>query len=101
MPPRHFEAIIFSAKAAAAAFFAVMCYIFSNLPGAVWAAISAVLVTQTSLHSSWKASLTRVIANLVGAIWRRGVESRHRPPAVGDGHRRHVHWPCLLYSKGR
>jgi uncharacterized membrane protein YgaE (UPF0421/DUF939 family) len=68
MPPRHFEAIIFSANATTAAVFAVMYYVFFNLPGAVWAVISAVLVTQTSSHSSWKVSLTRVIANLVGAL---------------------------------
>jgi uncharacterized membrane protein YgaE (UPF0421/DUF939 family) len=39
------------------------------LPGAPWvAAVSAVLVTQPSLHSSFKASLMRVIANLAGAF---------------------------------
>jgi uncharacterized membrane protein YgaE (UPF0421/DUF939 family) len=68
MPPRHFEAIIFSAKAATAAVVALLCSDFFNLPEAVWAAMSAVLVTQPSLHSSWKASLTRMIANLAGAF---------------------------------
>jgi hypothetical protein len=34
MPPRHFEAIIFSATAATAAVFAMMYYVFFNLPGA-------------------------------------------------------------------
>ena len=46
MQPRHFEAVIFSAKAATA----------------------AVLVTQPNLHSTFQASLMRVIANLAGAF---------------------------------
>ena len=33
----------------------------------MWAAISAVIVTQPSLHPSVRASLMRVIANLIGA----------------------------------
>ena len=69
MQPRHFEAIIFSAKAAVAAVVAVLCYEFIKLPGAPWvAAVSAVLVTQPNLHSSLQASLLRVIANLAGAF---------------------------------
>ena len=48
---------------------AALCYQFFDLPGAPWvAAVSAVLVTQPSLHSSFKASLMRVIANLAGAF---------------------------------
>lgn len=69
MQSRHFEAIIFSAKAAMAAVIAVLGYEFVNLPGAPWvAAVSAVLVTQPNLHSSFQASLMRVIANLAGAF---------------------------------
>jgi uncharacterized membrane protein YgaE (UPF0421/DUF939 family) len=69
MQPRHFEAIIFSAKAAAAAVVAALLYKFFQLPGAPWvAAVSAVLVTQPDLHSSFKASLLRVAANLAGAF---------------------------------
>jgi uncharacterized membrane protein YgaE (UPF0421/DUF939 family) len=69
MQPRHFEAIIFSAKAATATVVAVLCYDWSRLPGTAWvAAVSAVVVTQPSLHSSFKASLMRVIANLAGAF---------------------------------
>jgi uncharacterized membrane protein YgaE (UPF0421/DUF939 family) len=69
MQPRHFEAVIFSVKAAVAAVVAARLHEFFNLPGAPWvAAVSAVLVTQTSLHSSLKASLMRVIANLAGAF---------------------------------
>jgi uncharacterized membrane protein YgaE (UPF0421/DUF939 family) len=69
MQPRHFEAIIFSAKAAVAAVIAALLYGLFELPGAPWvAAVSAVLVTQPSLHSSLKASLLRVTANLAGAF---------------------------------
>ncbi|HEY4951840.1 MAG TPA: aromatic acid exporter family protein, partial [Verrucomicrobiae bacterium] len=69
MQSRHFEAIIFSVKAAVAAVVAALLYEFFDLPGAPWvAAVSAVLVTQPSLHSSLKASLFRVIANLAGAF---------------------------------
>jgi len=69
MQSRHFEAIVFSVKAAIAAVVAALLYEFFDLPGAPWvAAVSAVLVTQPSLHSSLKASLFRVIANLAGAF---------------------------------
>src|SRR5471032_589953 len=70
MQPRHFEAIIFSAKAAVAAVIAALCFKFSgHLPGAPWvAAFSAVLVTQPDLHSSFQASFMRVVANLAGAF---------------------------------
>ena len=69
MQPRHFEAVIFSCKAASAALIAALAYKFHELPGAPWvAAVSAVLVTQPNLHSSFKASLLRVIANLAGAF---------------------------------
>jgi uncharacterized membrane protein YgaE (UPF0421/DUF939 family) len=69
MQARHFEAIIFSAKAAVATVAAALCYQSFQLPGAPWvAAVSAVLVTQPDLHSSFKASFMRVIANLAGAF---------------------------------
>jgi uncharacterized membrane protein YgaE (UPF0421/DUF939 family) len=69
MQPRHFEAVIFSAKAAVAAVIGALCYKFFDLPGAPWvAAVSAVLVTQPSLHSSFQASFMRVVANLAGAF---------------------------------
>src|SRR5277367_5093801 len=69
MQPRHFEAVIFSAKAAVATVVAALCYQFFQLPGAPWvAAVSAVLVTQPDLHSSFQASLMRVVANLAGAF---------------------------------
>jgi uncharacterized membrane protein YgaE (UPF0421/DUF939 family) len=69
MQSRHFEAIIISAKAAVASVVAALCYKLFQLPGAPWvAAVSAVLVTQPDLHSSFKASLMRVVANLAGAF---------------------------------
>jgi uncharacterized membrane protein YgaE (UPF0421/DUF939 family) len=69
MQPRHFEAVIFSTKAAVAAVAAVLCYEFIRLPGAPWvAAVSAVLVTQPNLHASFQASFMRVVANLAGAF---------------------------------
>ena len=68
MKPRHLEAVIFSLKAAIAAVAAVVCYEDFNLPGAGWAAISAVLVIQPTLHLSFKASSIRIIANLAGAF---------------------------------
>ena len=66
-PATHFEALIFSAKAAVAAVAAVLLYGLTDMPGGVWAAVSAVIVTQPSMHPSVKASLMRVIANLIGA----------------------------------
>lgn len=68
MQPRHFEAVIFSAKATVAAVVAALVYRLLALPGLPWvAAVSAVLVTQPNLHSSLKASSMRVVANLAGA----------------------------------
>jgi uncharacterized membrane protein YgaE (UPF0421/DUF939 family) len=69
MQPRHFEAIIFSAKATVAAVIPALLYELFELPGAPWvAAVSAVLVTQADLHSSLKMSLMRATANLAGAF---------------------------------
>ncbi|HEY4415007.1 MAG TPA: FUSC family protein [Verrucomicrobiae bacterium] len=69
MPSRHLEAIIFSVKATVGTVVAVLAYKFCDLPGAPWvAAVSAVLVTQADLHSSFKASSLRVLANLAGAF---------------------------------
>jgi uncharacterized membrane protein YgaE (UPF0421/DUF939 family) len=69
MQPRHFEALIFSTKAAVTTVVAALCYKLFQLPGAPWvAAVSAVLVTQPDLHSSFKASFMRVVANLAGAF---------------------------------
>ncbi|HUB87908.1 MAG TPA: FUSC family protein [Verrucomicrobiae bacterium] len=69
MQPRHLEAVIYSTKAAASALAGVVSYQLAHLPGSPWvAAVSAVIVTQTSLHSSLKASLMRVAANLAGAF---------------------------------
>ena len=69
MQTHHFEAIVYSLKAAVATVAAALIYDYVRLPGAAWvAAVSAVLVTQPNLHSSFKASLLRVIANLAGAF---------------------------------
>jgi uncharacterized membrane protein YgaE (UPF0421/DUF939 family) len=69
MQPRHSEAILYSVKAAVGTVAAALAYKFFDLPGAPWvAAVSAVLVTQPDLHSSWKASSLRVAANLTGAV---------------------------------
>jgi uncharacterized membrane protein YgaE (UPF0421/DUF939 family) len=39
-----------------------------NQSGAIWASVSAVIVTQTRLHPSIQASLLRIGANLIGAV---------------------------------
>ena len=69
LPPKttFIDAFFFSAKAAISGVVAVLCFDFWHLQGAMWAAISAVIVTQPSLHPSMRASLMRVIANLIGA----------------------------------
>jgi uncharacterized membrane protein YgaE (UPF0421/DUF939 family) len=66
--PAHINAFIFSVKAAAAAVVSVVCFDRTHLPGTAWAAVSAVIVTQPGLHPSVKASMVRVIANLIGAF---------------------------------
>ncbi len=66
-PASNLDALIFSAKAAVAAVAAVLLFGLTGLTGGVWAAVSAVIVTQPSMHPSVKASLMRVIANLIGA----------------------------------
>jgi uncharacterized membrane protein YgaE (UPF0421/DUF939 family) len=63
----HFDALIFSAKASVSALIALLLFRLTGRPGEVWAAVSAVIVTQPSLHPSLRASLTRIIANLIGA----------------------------------
>jgi uncharacterized membrane protein YgaE (UPF0421/DUF939 family) len=69
MQTRHFQAVIYSTKTALASVAAALVYDHVRLPGSAWvAAVSAVLVTQPSLDSSFRASLLRVIANLAGAF---------------------------------
>jgi uncharacterized membrane protein YgaE (UPF0421/DUF939 family) len=69
MQARHLDAFALSLKAALSAVVTVLAYDFLRIPGtATWAAISAVLVVQPGLHPSLKASLIRVVANLIGAI---------------------------------
>ena len=64
----HRDALVFACKAAVSAIVAVVVFNITGLPGSVWAAVSAVIVTQPTLHPSVKASLTRVVANLIGAF---------------------------------
>jgi len=66
-PPTFIEALFYSGKAAISGVLAVLCFDFLHLQGAMWAAISAVIVTQPGLHPSVRASLMRVIANIIGA----------------------------------
>ena len=47
---------------------AVVLFRFFGLPGPVWAAVSAVIVTEPNLHPSVKSASYRVIANLIGAF---------------------------------
>ena len=83
MQTRHFEAIIFSAKAAVASVVAALGYKCFQLPGAMWvAAVSAVLVTQPDLHTSFKASLMRVVANLAGAFGGAALLAATRQPIL-------------------
>ena len=64
----NLDAAIYSLKAAVAAVLAFICFDQFHLPGAIWAPVSAVIVTQAKLHPSWQASLLRVAANLIGAF---------------------------------
>lgn len=66
IPP--LDAFVFAAKAATAAVTAYLLYErLLTIPGAIWAAVSAVLVSQPTLHPSLRASLARCVANLIGA----------------------------------
>ena len=94
MPSRHSEAIIFSVKAMVGTVVAALSYKFFDLPGAPWvAAVSAVLVTQPNLHSSLKASMLRVTANVAGAFGGAVLLAITRQPiaAMAIGH---PHDPC-------
>ena len=83
MPPRHFEAIIFSIKAAVSAVAGALAYDALHLPGGPWvAAVSAVLVTQPDLHASLKISLLRVLANLFGAFGGAALSVIIAPPVL-------------------
>ena len=86
-PTSSFDALIFSAKAAVSAVAAVLLFGLTGLAGGVWAAVSAVIVTQPSMHPSVRASLTRVIANLIGASVGAiiGLALRYELPALAVG----------------
>src|SRR5690348_6754911 len=86
MQTRHFEAVVFSAKAAGSALAGAFVYKFIALPGAPWvAAVSAVIVVQPNLHSSLRASLLRMVANLAGAFGGAAFSFLFRQPLVAMG----------------
>jgi len=60
--------MVFSSKAAVSAVAGMLCASYLHVPGLIWAPVSAVIVTQAKLHPSYQASLTRVVANLIGAF---------------------------------
>jgi uncharacterized membrane protein YgaE (UPF0421/DUF939 family) len=68
MKEESWASFVFSAKAAVAAVTGYGIMIALHWPGAAWAAVSALLVIQPSLHPSWQASLLRCQANLLGAL---------------------------------
>lgn len=61
-------AILFSFRAAVSAVAAVLVFDLFGWSGAVWAAVSAVIVTQPGMNPSIKASMTRITANVIGAL---------------------------------
>lgn len=65
---RDGEALAFSIKAAVAGVLAVLLFGFTGMPGGIWAAVSAVIVTEPSMHPSVRTSTMRVTANLIGAV---------------------------------
>jgi uncharacterized membrane protein YgaE (UPF0421/DUF939 family) len=68
MSARNLAALAFSIKAAISAVVAYYAFGLFNLPGIIWAPVSAVIVIQTDLNPSFKASLLRVAANLIGGF---------------------------------
>ncbi len=61
-------AFIYTCKAAVAAALTLgFCALFGQ-PWAAWAAVSALIVIQPSLHTSLRASVVRVAANLIAAV---------------------------------
>src|SRR6266567_501885 len=62
------EAFIYTCKAAVAAALAILLCELFKLPWGVWAAVSALIVIQPSLHPSLRASVVRVVANLIAAF---------------------------------
>ena len=64
----HFDVIYCTSKAAISAVLAVLLFAITGWRGTIWAAISAVIVTELHIDPSLKAALTRVTANLIGAF---------------------------------
>lgn len=67
-PTSTLAAFIYTCKAAVAAALAILVCESFSLPWGVWAAVSALIVIQPSLHPSLRASLVRVVANLIAAF---------------------------------
>lgn len=68
MQNEHLDALIFSCKAAVSAVVADLAFGLFHLGGVIWAPISAVIVTQPTMHPSIRASFMRVGANMIGAF---------------------------------
>jgi len=62
------SAFLYTCKAAVAATLAILLCDLFQLPWAVWAVVSALIVIQPSLHPSLRASVVRVVANLIAAV---------------------------------
>lgn len=64
-----FEALLFSLRAAIAGVIALYAYEYlTGLPGAAWAAVSAVIVLDPQLRVSLRVGIIRCAANLAGAL---------------------------------
>jgi len=62
------DAFLYTCKAAVAAVVAYLLCRALSVPGEVWAAVSALIVIQPTLHPSLRASIIRVAANCIAAV---------------------------------
>jgi uncharacterized membrane protein YgaE (UPF0421/DUF939 family) len=60
-------AVVFAAQAASCAIVVPALFRMTHMPGVTWALVSSVLVLQPGLQLSISASLTRFVANMLGA----------------------------------
>ncbi len=65
---RTLDAFLYTCKAAVAAVVAYVLCQALGVPGEVWAAVSALIVIQPTLHPSLRASVVRVVANFIAAV---------------------------------
>ena len=68
LTPKAVHTFMISCRAAVAAVLALGLYKLTTLPDAGWAAVSAVVVMQPTLHTSMRASMLRVGSNFIGAL---------------------------------